>query len=338
MPWGNFYTQCFAACGMACHFDGAGQPTLDGADRDLRKRLSYRSQLEAQNWFAPSVDMLGRMSSLAMRTKKDITKNLVPPLKWVGGKRWLLHRGTTIFPEVFNRYFEPFLGSGAVFFRLNPSAGLISDINSELVELYSAIKERPDLVQRNLAKHSLQHSKEYYYRTRAKIPNTAFSRAARMLYLNRTCWNGLYRVNQRGEFNVPIGTKTAVLASTDDFGAISAALKDIDIAFCDFGEAIGRARENDFVFCDPPYTVKHNNNGFVKYNESIFSWADQERLAKSVKRASQRGVKVLITNAYHDSILELYKGFFIQKLDRASVISGVAHGRGRYEECLIKNY
>ena len=162
-------------------------------------------------------------------------------------------------------------------------------------------------------------------------------KAARFIYLNRTCWNGLYRVNSKGEFNVPIGTKTKVLLEADDFQGISILLSQMDINTCDFETTIDKATAGDFVFIDPPYSVKHNLNGFLKYNETIFSWKDQIRLRKSVAKAINRGASVLLFNADHCSIRDLYKGIGkMITLDRASVIAGKLGARGTFSELAIK--
>lgn len=160
-----------------------------------------------------------------------------------------------------------------------------------------------------------------------------------MVYLNRTCWNGLYRVNKKGEFNVPIGTKTNVLLEEDNFELLSNILQFVNLDSCDFEITIDKAKKNDFIFVDPPYTVKHNLNGFVKYNENIFSWQDQIRLKNSISRAIDRGAHVLVTNANHKSIEELYKGCGkMILLNRASVIAGKAEARGIYSELAIKSW
>jgi DNA adenine methylase len=185
--------------------------------------------------------------------------------------------------------------------------------------------------------HHKNHSKAYYYARRAAEPTTALGRAAQFIYLNRACWNGLYRVNQRGQFNVPIGTKDWIISSADDFAGISAALQGAELAAHDFEATIHAAGAEDLIFADPPYTVAHNFNGFVKYNETIFSWSDQERLAGALKQAASRGAKVIVTNADHPSVRDLYDGFAdIQPLARASVIAGGVKGRQQTSELLIQ--
>ncbi|MFC1537059.1 DNA adenine methylase [Pseudomonadota bacterium] len=263
----------------------------------------------------------------------------VPPfLKWAGGKRWLVSSHSHIFPARFNRFIEPFLGSGAIFFSLKPEAGILSDVNPCLVETYQTVKSFPNEIQSLLEEAHLRHSKDYYYQVRSDVPDDSISRAARFIYLNRTCWNGLYRVNRKGEFNVPIGTKDNVLLDTDNFAAVSKLLKNVEIINCDFEMTINRASEGDLLFVDPPYTVKHNNNGFVKYNENLFSWDDQVRLRDALLNAKHRGVQIISTNADHQSIHELYdNGFEIRPISRSSVLSGDASFRGKVSELLISS-
>jgi len=262
-----------------------------------------------------------------------------PFLKWAGGKRWLVQNHAELFPKTFNRYIEPFVGSGAVFFHLQPKEAILSDANGRLIETYQAIKENHRLVEKYLKRHQGLHSKEHYYETRAKGFQSKFTRAAQFIYLNRTCWNGLYRENKKGMFNVPIGTKSSVLLSTDDFQGISKILTNTKLVHQDFEKSIEMAREGDFVFVDPPYTVAHNCNGFVKYNQNIFSWEDQVRLKRVVSEAKTRGAKVLVTNAAHQSIKTLYDG--VGKLDelaRKTVISSLNKGRSKTSEYIISSW
>ncbi len=261
---------------------------------------------------------------------------VIPFLKWAGGKRWLTSSQRLPVPAKFNRYIEPFLGGGAVFFHLRPTNAIIADVNAELIDLYEAIKAHPNELQSRMDQHQALHSHEHYYATRSAVPTGALERAARTLYLNRTCWNGLYRVNLKGEFNVPIGGKTTVVFDGEDFGAISAALAGAEIRCADFESTIDLAKEGDFVFVDPPYTVQHNFNGFVKYNERIFSWADQQRLRDTVQRALARGAAVVVTNADHESVHKLYDGVCeYRSLSRASVLSADAAFRGQTTEALF---
>ncbi|WP_404979969.1 DNA adenine methylase [Caulobacter sp. BE254] len=259
-----------------------------------------------------------------------------PFLKWAGGKRWLCKRFPELFPTTYNRYFEPFLGSGAVFFHLKPERAILSDRNPDLVKTYNAIKNDWEAVHDLLSNHARSHNDKYYYEVRATNPESENETAARFLYLNRTCWNGLYRVNTKGIFNVPRGTKDNVLLPTDDFPSSQKALKRASIACRDFSKTISLSRKDDFIFIDPPYTVAHNLNGFVKYNDKIFTWNDQIRLRDSILAAAQRGTKILVTNADHSSIRSLYEGIGEHfPLDRATVISGDASGRRGTTELAI---
>lgn len=260
----------------------------------------------------------------------------LPFLKWAGGKRWLSDRILQLASPIQGQYIEPFLGGGAVYFALKPPKALLSDVNTELINAYKAIRDDHEKVFSLLKAHHLAHSKEYYYRIRDYNPRCQYRKAARFIYLNRTCWNGLYRVNLNGQFNVPIGTKSAVLMPTDDWPTLSGLLSSAELVCGDFEDSIAQAGEGDLVFADPPYTVKHNFNGFIKYNDSLFSWSDQIRLRDAVVSAKRRGARVIVTNAHHESIKDLYKRHFrLESVSRASVLAGSAMHRGRYEELLI---
>jgi len=262
-----------------------------------------------------------------------------PFLKWAGGKRWLVSSHSHLLPKRFNTYVEPFLGSGAVYFHLTPQEAVLSDINKDLISTYQAIKEDWHSVFKNLKLYNRSHSESFYYEMRDKALRSKYTKAARFIYLNRTCWNGLYRVNMNGEFNVPIGTKQNAVLDTDDFSLISSALKGAKIKACDYQKTINAAQKGDFLFADPPYTVKHNLNGFIKYNDKIFSWQDQIRLRDCIENAVSRGVKVLVTNANHRSVRDLYRGIGkMIRVERMSVISGDANARGKFSELVIKSY
>jgi DNA adenine methylase len=259
-----------------------------------------------------------------------------PFLKWAGGKRWLVANNRLPIPHGYRRYIEPFLGGDSVFFHLKPANAILSDLNEELIELYRVIRDSPMAIQALMEAHQKAHSKSHYYNVRASIPTTPNERASRMLYLNRACWNGLYRVNLKGEFNVPIGTKQSILFEGEELETFSSVLKSIELRCADFASTMAEAGEGDFVFIDPPYTVQHNLNGFVKYNERIFSWADQIRLRDAVRSAIKRGASVVITNADHASIRELYKGICDYcALERHSVLAGSAAKRGLTTEALF---
>ena len=268
---------------------------------------------------------------------KDSENIVVPFLKWPGGKRWLALGHRHMFPKKFNRYVEPFLGSGSVFFALRPTKALLSDANEELITAYRAIRSRPTAVSNALKLHASLHNDSYYYEVRSMHPKGIVERAARLIYLNRTCFNGIYRVNLDGVFNVPRGTKDTVVLPTDDFLALSRLLRGVQLENRDFESIIDQSGKSDLNFADPPYTVRHNTNGFIKYNEKLFSWADQERLAAALARASRRGAHIVATNANHVSIRELYARYkFSQQLvSRFSSISASSASRKQFEELVI---
>ena len=259
-----------------------------------------------------------------------------PFIKWAGGKRWLLDEASFALPQFTGRYIEPFLGGGAIYFHLAPAASILSDVNARLIATYRAIRDEWQLVQNSLVEFQTQHSKDFYYAERKRVHAASHLRAAQFLYLNRTCFNGLYRENLKGEFNVPIGTKTQVILADDDFETASRLLAGADLRVCDFEVVLADVGEGDLVFLDPPYTTAHNCNGFLKYNQTIFTWEDQKRLKGAIREAKQRGAQVVLTNANHESIRELYEGLgTLQVLSRRSVISGSSLSRGVTTEALF---
>lgn len=243
------------------------------------------------------------------------------------------------FPREYNRYFEPFLGSGAVFFFLQPHEAVLADVNEELINLYSMMREKPEELKQLMCIHQKKHDKEYYYKIRNTIPSNTVECAGRMLYLNRTCFNGMYRVNQNGDFNVPIGTKNNCIYDVDSFQDYAECLENARFICDDFQNTICLANRGDFVFADPPYAVK-NTTGFIKYNNELFAWSDQLRLHKALLEARSRGVKIALTNIKCKEIEDMYKkdGFYVHVLDHPSNIAGLASGRGRVKELLITSY
>jgi len=264
-----------------------------------------------------------------------------PFLKWPGGKRWFVCNHADLLPAEYGTYIEPFLGAGSVFFHLSPRKAILGDVNSDLINVYQAIKKNWEEIEVGLRYHHRRHREDpegYYYQMRDRDPRNSLTQASRLIYLNRTCFNGIYRVNRNGQFNVPRGSKDSVVINTDDFATIAKRLKKATLIAGDFEPLINRAKKGDFVFCDPPYTVRHNYNGFLKYNEVLFSWSDQERLAKALTKAAYRGTKVLCTNANHDSIRELYDRqlFDLHVVSRYSIVSADVDSRRTFEELVIR--
>lgn len=267
------------------------------------------------------------------------TDNLPPFLKWPGGKRWLMSKYSCCFPKHFCHFYEPFLGGGAAFFYLNPTSATLSDVNRELISLYQVMRDNPIELAQAMKEHQQKHSKEYYYQIRGAQYDDLIQEASRFLYLNRMCYNGMYRVNRTGQFNVPIGTKTNCIYDIQRFQEYAERLKNTEIINCDFEDVISRAGQGDLIFADPPYTVRHNQSCFIKYNETLFTWNDQERLLEALISAKKRGAVVIATNVNFESLKQLYidSGFFVQVLERYSTISGKAEKRCKQEELIISS-
>lgn len=258
-------------------------------------------------------------------------------LKWAGGKNWFVRHQKHKIPQVYDRYIDPFLGGGALYFYLEPQRAIVNDINTELITTYRAIQNNWQDVEKNLRKHAHKHDQQYYYDVRNKRPRKDATIAARMIYLNRTCFNGIYRVNADGRFNVPKGTHENVVLPTDQFQQRAKIMQNTQFKCGDFEEIIDIAIKDDFLFCDPPYAVIDEAHRFVGYTKQTFDWEDQIRLANALKRARERGVKIIMTNVNHNRIRELYdnSGFILDAVTRYSSISGVEGGRKQYSELIV---
>jgi len=261
-----------------------------------------------------------------------------PILRWAGGKSWLVKQLDRFLPKTFNNYHEPFLGGGSIFFSLRlGNESFLSDVNSDLINAHSQIRDDPDGVLHVLG--GFRNTVDDYYRIREMVFSSLIEKAAQFIFLNRTCFNGLYRVNREGRFNVPYGFKDyKLLFDPDKFRRLSGLLRHATLWCGDFEDSLSNVREGDLVFLDPPYTVSHTKNGFVKYNEKLFSWGDQKRLASFIEKVRSRGASYILTNARHESIRTL----FGQKdtptsVCRTNVIGGRGAVRGPIEEYVFTN-
>lgn len=266
------------------------------------------------------------------------TKLSVKPfLKWPGGKRWIAKKlALCISEKLACHYYEPFLGGGAVFFALCPRDATLSDINSDLINTYIQVRDKPEEIIDGLKK--IPVDKNSYYHARKEEPKDLVERAIRFLYLNRTAFGGIYRLNLNGKFNVPYGggSRTPELLWRDGLiERASYALQGVELVKSDFEEIMDKSRSGDVVYCDPTYTTAHNTNEFIRYNEKNFSWKDQERLALASLRASKRGVLVLISNASYYPLCELYDPFKPIILTRKSLVSRKSKGRHEINEYLF---
>ncbi|MGI6525045.1 MAG: DNA adenine methylase [Bdellovibrionota bacterium] len=266
-----------------------------------------------------------------------------PFIKWAGGKKQLLKILKGLAPSNFNRYFEPFVGGGALFFELQPKNAYLSDINGELINAYTAVRDNCKKLCQALKKH--KGGEEYYYEIRNADRRPSYNRwhsvskASRLIYLNKNCYNGLYRVNSLGQFNVPFGRyKNPKWLDEDNLQACSIALKDTHLKVASFESVLKKAEKGDFVYFDPPYAPLSATSNFTTYNPNGFGQDEQLRLRDVCVELDKRGVKWMLSNSAAPLIMELYKGFNIYKVKAARVINSKGSGRGKITEVLITNY
>jgi DNA adenine methylase len=239
-------------------------------------------------------------------------------------------------PERFEKFYEPFLGGGSMFFYLCPTNAEISDVSDTLVDIYRAVRRDPEGILKFL--RPLRPSRTAFNRIKRLSPRTDKTLAGSFIFLNRACWNGLYRVNSDGIFNVPYGwPKTNILIDEDNFRQCATQLRrrSVTLRCQDFEEIGERVRKGDFVFFDPPYVTSHNMNGFVDWNECLFSWKDQIRLASLTRRLIAKGANVLVTNADHEDVRELYRGIYYKKLLRHSTLAADKTRRTQTSEAIF---
>ncbi|GGM39055.1 DNA adenine methylase [Dactylosporangium sucinum] len=230
-------------------------------------------------------------------------------IKWAGGKTRYAARLVAMAPRFTGRYWEPFMGSAAVFFELRPAKAVLSDANPELVACFRAVAADPEAVMERL--DALPNTPEQFARVRAQQPEhlDELGRAARVIYLNKTAFRGLWRVNRRGGFNVPYGAYDRPYYNRETLLAAAKALIDVDIRRCDFAEPLREAAAGDWVFLDPPYLPEGGFADFKRYTPGQFHEADHERLAAAMREASARGVLLTMTNSDTDATRRIYQGF-----------------------------
>lgn len=267
-----------------------------------------------------------------------------PFLKWAGGKSKLIEQFVAYFPDGFDRYYEPFLGGGAMFFYLCNRTPLtqkfISDVNASLINTYLCVRNNVELLINLLEKHQIKHSKEHFYYIRSSKVENNFEQAARLIYLNKTCFNGLYRENSKGEFNVPLGKyKNPKVCHADLLRDAAIALRDTDISVRHFVDILEHAKtERDFVYFDPPYYPLSATSSFTAYSRDFFGENEQIKLRDTFKILAERGVKVMLSNSDCPFIRELYCDFNIYEISAARAINSKAEKRGKITELLITSY
>lgn len=271
-----------------------------------------------------------------------------PFVKWAGGKRSIIDKLINLVPEDFNTYYEPFVGGGAMLYELQPKKAVINDYNTELMNVYECIKDENKFANMcsELNKHEAKHSEDYYYeirdldRDKKKFNKLAdYKRAARTIYLNKACFNGLYRVNSKNEFNVPSGKKNKVNTyDGPNLGIIHCLLNfnDIKLLSTDFEEAVKNAKKGDFIYFDPPYDS--DTSTFNSYTENGFGKEEQKRLAEVFKDLDKRGCYIMLSNYNTKLIKELYKDFNFNYVEAQRNIGASSKNRGKVEEVIITNY
>ena len=271
-----------------------------------------------------------------------------PFVKWAGGKRQIIDKLKMYAPDEFNTYYEPFVGGGALLFELSPKKAVINDYNEELMNVFNCIKDETKFNKmcNELNHHEANHSEEYYYEIRNKDRDKAkfkrmpdYKRSARTIYLNIACFNGLYRVNSKNEFNVPFNRKSKVNTyDGQNLGIIHSYLNfsDVTLLNTDFEEAVKDAKKGDFIYFDPPYDSETST--FNSYTENGFGKEEQVRLARVYKELSDKGCYVMLSNHNTTLVKELYKDFNIHVIEAKRNINANGKKRGKVEEVIITNY
>lgn len=269
-----------------------------------------------------------------------------PVVKWVGGKRQILNEILKYVPQKFTTYYEPFVGGGAVFFELQPEKAVINDINSELINLYQTIKDNVDELIEDLKKH--KNDSNYFYRIRELDRDkekynllSPVERASRIIYLNKTCYNGLFRVNRAGEFNTPFGNyKNPNIVNEETLRAVNQYFNTAKISFYnkDYAEVLKGARKGAFVYLDPPYDPVSDTSSFTGYDKNGFDRNEQIRLKQTCDMLNKKGISFLLSNSATDFILELYKDYKIEIVKAKRAINSKADKRGEIDEVLVRNF
>jgi DNA adenine methylase len=264
-----------------------------------------------------------------------------PIIKWVGGKTKLLGELLARMPDRIGRYFEPFCGGAAFFFRVAPARAVLADSNTDLIALYGTIRDDVAAVIRKLQMHREAHDEAHYYQTRARwndhgVSWSAADRAASFIYLNKTCFNGLWRVNRAGDFNVPIGRYTdPPICVPDTLRAAHAVLAQTVLRCADYRAAVRDAARGDFVYFDPPYDPITTTANFTSYTADAFGADDQRELAETARTLVGRGCRVMLSNSDTPFIRSLYKGFRIDRVKCSRAINSNAARRGEVDEVIV---
>jgi DNA adenine methylase len=270
-----------------------------------------------------------------------------PFLKWAGGKGQLLRE---LVPRVekaapFERYFEPFVGGGALFFELHRlgmlegKKAVLSDVNERLITAYLAVQQDVEGLIARLRMHKKKHCKDHYYAVRENVPDSPLHRAARIIYLNKTCFNGLFRENSKGLFNVPMGDYAdPIICDEANLRAASRALQDAALHVRPFDRVLDEAQPGDLVYFDPPYNPVSKTSSFTAYSQDGFGEEEQRRLAGLYAELTCLGVKAVLSNSYTDLVLDLYGDFHVSEVRATRALNSRADKRGAVSEALVVNF
>lgn len=278
---------------------------------------------------------------------KDIQAR--PFLKWVGGKAQLLSQFEQYYPKDFNNYFEPFIGGGALFFNLSPTKAHINDVNTTLISAYKNIKNKPEEVMKILKKLESEYKngneeskKELFYKIRDEFNNTSdaeLKKSAYLIFLNKTCFNGMYRENSKGGFNTPFGkAKNPTILDRENILLVSKVLKHTKLTSVSFEKAVAEAKKGDFVYFDPPYHPLTETAKFTSYHKDSFTKEDQLKLRDVFDELDKRGCYVMLSNSHTPFINDIYKKYRRETVMANRAINCKASGRGKIKELLILNY
>lgn len=278
--------------------------------------------------------------NMAVVQKSAIRQRVGQPfLKWAGGKTQLLDELLKRMPQNYNVFFEPFIGGGALYFAVSPKTAVIADINDDLVNVYNVVRDHPEELIEALKGYI--NDKDFFYEVRAQDSSalTPIQRAARLIYLNRTCFNGLYRVNKSGQFNVPFANyKNPNIVQAERLLAASSTLSDTKIFNASFEKVLVDAKAGDFIYLDPPYYPKDVYSDFKRYNKEQFYKNDHERLAELYNELSDRGCYVMLSNSDTPFTRELYKKWRVDTVYAKRMINSDSSKRGAVTEIIVTNY
>lgn len=303
----------------------------------MPKGKKYEEQFKLDMPFEEALQRFSNVNTRDLSAIKEAGAN--PFLKWVGGKRSIIQELKSRLPKKYNNYYEAFVGGGALFFDIKPKKGFISDANLDLIITYKVVQNDVEKLIEALKKHQRLHCEEYYYRVRARHNlDNPIEVAARMIYLNKTCFNGLWRVNKKGEFNTPMGKYTNPgICQEDNLRACNKALQSAIIEYKDYLKIEPKA--GDFCYFDPPYHPS-TETSFTAYSKLDFTEKDQSNLAEFCKELHKKDVKIMLSNSNTDYIRDLYKSniFKIAIVNAPRLVNCKPNGRNSVEEVLITNY